>query len=403
MKLSQEALQARIAELEGEIASLRDSQSKAALFSPNIPDFRVLFESSPTPFLVILPNDPVFTIVGASDAYLRATLTEREQIVGRPLFEAFPDDPDDPTANGVRHLRMSLQRAIGTKNMDSMLVQRYSIRHPTGGFEERYWRPLNAPVIDNAGVVQYIVHYVEDVTKQVQSENQALTANRQLRTSEIRFHQLAETSTFGLLIGDLEGHLFYLNPAALKLLGYTAEEIAAGSVRWNQLTPPEFSARDAEAWQEVLATGKCVPYEKAYVAKNGRRVPILIGASLLEAVNGRIEVAAFVLDLTERKQSERDGFLVRLDDATRALLDPVEIMQTTARLLGEYLHADRCGYCTLEPDQETLEIVTDYTRPGVPSIAGRYSLNQFGEEAVRLLKANLPQVVEDIESAANYG
>ncbi len=126
-------------------------------------------------------------------------------------------------------------------------------------------------------------------------------------------------------------------------------------------------------------------------------MPILIGASLLESASGRTEVAAFILDLTERKQSERDAFLVLLDDATRALVDPEQIVCTAGHLLGEYLGGDRCAYCTFESDQETFDIATHYTRPDAPSMTGRYSLTQFGAEAVRLLGANLPQLVEDIE------
>jgi PAS domain S-box-containing protein len=107
---------------------------------------------------------------------------------------------------------------------------------------------------------------------------------------------------------------------------------------------------------------------------------------------------AFVLDPTDRTQSERNSFLVQLDDATRPLVDPDEIVQTAARLLGEYLRVDRCTYCTFESDQDTLEVAWDYTRPGIPSMVGRYSLAQFGAECARLLKANLPQLVEDVET-----
>ncbi len=184
-----------------------------------------------------------------------------------------------------------------------------------------------------------------------------------------------------------------------ELLGYTEEEAAAGLVRWDQITPPEFAAVDAEAVRQLTTTGQCAPYEKAYVAKDGKRVPILVGASRLESAKGRTEVAAFILDLTERKRSEqRDAFLVRLDDATRPLTDPDEIARAASRLLGEYLQVDRCVYCRFEADEETLHITWDYIKPGMPSMVGHYPLAQFGPEAVRLLRAGLPHIVEDSES-----
>lgn len=74
------------------------------------PDFRLLLRSAPSLFLVLRPDAPGFTILEASDAYLRATLTEREEIVGRGIFEVFPDNPDDPHATGSRNLHASLDR-----------------------------------------------------------------------------------------------------------------------------------------------------------------------------------------------------------------------------------------------------------------------------------------------------
>ncbi|WP_257457797.1 PAS domain-containing protein [Archangium lipolyticum] len=133
---------------------------------PSSPDFQLLFEKSPGAYLVALP-DADFTLVAVSDAYLRATLTTREGILGRPFFEVFPDNPKDPNATGVRNLRASLERAVATRAPDTMAVQKYDIRRPEaggGGFEERYWSPINTPVLSPEGEVLYLLHRVEDVT-----------------------------------------------------------------------------------------------------------------------------------------------------------------------------------------------------------------------------------------------
>ena len=116
---------------------------------PTAPDFRALFEQAPHPYL-LLSADPGFTIVGVNEAYLAATMTRRESIVGRGLFEVFPDDPNDPRATGVANLRASLLRVLEKKAADTMPVQRYAIRRPAeqgGGFEERSWTPHNVPVL----------------------------------------------------------------------------------------------------------------------------------------------------------------------------------------------------------------------------------------------------------------
>src|ERR1700694_6174738 len=89
------------------------------------PDFRKLFESAPGLYLVLTDD---LTIVAVSDAYLRATMTTRDGILGRGLFDVFPDNPDDPAATGTRNLRPSLDVVRRDKIANTMAVQKYDIR-----------------------------------------------------------------------------------------------------------------------------------------------------------------------------------------------------------------------------------------------------------------------------------
>lgn len=128
-------------------------------------DFRLLFESTPSPYLVL---DTDLVVVAVNQAYLRATLTLRESLLGRPLFDAFPANPQDPSADGVPTLRQSLEAVLATGEPDVMTLQRYDIPadpgNPAAGFVERYWSPINTPVFDAAGRLTHIIHRVEDVT-----------------------------------------------------------------------------------------------------------------------------------------------------------------------------------------------------------------------------------------------
>ncbi len=143
--------------------------------------------------------------------------------------------------------------------------------------------------------------------QQLQAEfAERMRTHQALRQSEERFRQMAEISSVGLVIGGPDNILSYMNPSIRQLLGYTEAEVQAGQVRWDMLTPPEFAPRDAEAIAQLKATGTCVPYEKAYIARDGRHVPILVGASVLErTAQGEAIVAAFVTDLTVLKQTEQ--------------------------------------------------------------------------------------------------
>jgi signal transduction histidine kinase/ActR/RegA family two-component response regulator len=147
-------------------------------------DFRVLFESAPGLYLVL---DPQLRIVGASDAYLRATMTVRAEIMGRDIFNVFPDNPDEPGATGVANLRASLARVCRGRAPDTMAVQKYDVARPAtqgGGFEVRYWSPCNTPVLGTDRELVYIIHQVEDVTEFVRLQQQGSHA-RQL-TAELR-------------------------------------------------------------------------------------------------------------------------------------------------------------------------------------------------------------------------
>jgi signal transduction histidine kinase len=161
--------------------------------------------------------------VAVSDAYLQATMTEHATIMGQTLFAVFPDDPAEPWADGVRNLRASLDRVTAHARADVMAVQRYPIARPAsegGGFEERWWSPINSPVFGPDGDLAYIIHRVEDVTplirhmqeqgreadglRLLESRAQHMEAeivlraqdlqrvNEQLRTSEARYHALVE-------------------------------------------------------------------------------------------------------------------------------------------------------------------------------------------------------------------
>jgi len=129
--------------------------------------FRLL-EAAPGAYLVL---DVGLTIVAVTDAYLRATMTVRDQIIGRGLFDVFPDNPNDPGATGSRNLRASLGIVLRTRSPHAMAVQKYDIRRPgTDEFEERFWKPLNTPVVIDEEVA-YIIHSVQDVTSLVRIEH----------------------------------------------------------------------------------------------------------------------------------------------------------------------------------------------------------------------------------------
>jgi signal transduction histidine kinase len=141
--------------------------------------YQRLFESSPASFLILLP-DADFTIV-----------------LGRPLFEVFPDNPDAPESHSTGLLAESFRRVIATKSVDTMALLRYDVLKPDGtGFEERYWRPANKATLSPDGEILYIIHRAQDVTDFVRllAENKAhereraeLTAQKMVMEKEVQY------------------------------------------------------------------------------------------------------------------------------------------------------------------------------------------------------------------------
>jgi PAS domain S-box-containing protein len=137
-----------------------------------------------------------------------------------------------------------------------------------------------------------------------------------------------------MVIGNLAGELSYVNPAFLKTLGYSEEDVLSGKLRWDNLTPAEYAQADAQAVEQLRDFGRCDVYEKAYLAKDGRRVPILLGAAIIDSAQQDSEVAAFVTDLSPLKRAE---------EALRRANDELEkkVAQRTAALEAEIVDRKR--------------------------------------------------------------
>lgn len=122
---------------------------------------RQVFDTVNHNYLLLSPD---LTIIEANRAYLAATMTDLAAISRRFLFDVFPDNPDVPESNGARKLADSLQQVLTEKSVQTMPTQRYDIRARDGAWIERHWLPVNYPVLDDQGEVEFIIHQIQDVT-----------------------------------------------------------------------------------------------------------------------------------------------------------------------------------------------------------------------------------------------
>ncbi|WP_284351415.1 PAS domain-containing sensor histidine kinase [Roseisolibacter agri] len=292
-------------------------------------DYRAVFDGAPDVYLLLAPDPPRFTMLAANEARLRATGTRREDVIGRPLFEVFPDNPEELGATGVRNLRASLHEVLRTRQPHRMALQKYDIRGPGGAFEERYWEPLNAPVFDASGALVSIIHRVEDVTDQVLAhrrlrtlESVAAEASRRLtretearvsveailarlRESEARYRLLADMIPQNIWTTDATGHHTYFSRRWYAFTGATPEE--SHGEAWTRYIHPDDRDRMHARWKHSLQTGE--PYEIEYRFRGadgayhwflGKAMPLRDDAGEI------VEWFGTATDITERKQLDEE-------------------------------------------------------------------------------------------------
>ncbi|WP_328974973.1 PP2C family protein-serine/threonine phosphatase [Streptomyces canus] len=131
-------------------------------------DYAAVFRALPGMVALLTPE---LVYVDVNDDFLRLTGRVREQLLGRYIFDAFPENPNDSAASGMRETRESMLRAVATGERDTMAVLRYDIEDPQrpGHWQEHFWSPVNAPVIGTDGKVKLLVHRVEEVTELIRA------------------------------------------------------------------------------------------------------------------------------------------------------------------------------------------------------------------------------------------
>ena len=293
-------------------------------------DYRALFEAAPGPYVVVLADDPEFTIVDVNDAWPQCIGKSREEVVGGSLFEVVSDGPDPTHAATLKNLRASFRRVLATRQSEIMPVQRYDLPRAEsegGGLEERYWRPVNSPVVGADGAVTHILHRVEDITAQRRSEEQLRKATDRLEGA----HAAAE---LGMWTWDVQADHLIADRNLAFFFGIDEQVAGQGTSAelFIRRVHPDDQPIMRERLAEALSQGGTYAVEyRVFSADGTERWVASRGRAKVDAQGRPQWLNGVVLDVTERKRAEealrqseeRRGQLLQQIAAERKRLEQV--------------------------------------------------------------------------------
>jgi len=351
-------------------------------------DYETLFKVTPCPCLVLRPD---LIIEEANDAYLSATGRERRDLVGKHIFDALPLNPDDPQGDGVENLRASLERARDSGRADGMALQRYDI--PVGGtgtFVERWWSPVNVPLLGEDGVTRLLFHRVDDVTDFVR-ERGLDRSERAHQDSARRTGEEAETELF-VRAREAEALNARLHQSGERERRRWARELhdqtlqGLGGLRGMLASAREHGDQDA--------LGEAVDVAVELLADEIANLRYLI-VELRPAELDELGLQAALEELA-RRSSSLDGVDVRLDvdlsfergERPDRLAPDVEItvyrvVQEALRNVARHAHVSHAEVSVIEDDDTVRAVVSDdgagFDTAATPRGLGLTGMRERGE------------------------
>lgn len=407
----------------------------------NTPDFEALFNASPYPYLLL--SAPDLTVIGANAAYLRSTRRTAEEITGRYVFDAFPENPADPESTNIPEVRASIERAIATKLPDTTPFLRYAVPHETADgtvFREIYWSAVHTPVMGADGEVAFVAQNAIDVTDlysfdknaQVAQLRQELISSTSIKDfNRSQMHEAMtrilndERSHLRMLFDQAPGfiavlrgktHVFELaNEAYYQLVGHRD---IIGKPVWQAL--PEVAGQGfEELLTGVFETGQPFvgrslkimiqrepggPLTENYIDllyqpifdANGAVTGIFAqGHDVTETQRAYRELAEKVEQL--EKSRARQAVRLHLADALRHLFTSTDIYVQASQLIGEHLNASRVLFGDYDVEAKQVTYHSNFVSHGTAELNGTFAAASFGTADFASLEDGTTWICEDLE------
>lgn len=380
-------------------------------------DYRKLVASLPGMYILMRPNPPHFTIIDCNDDLFRLTKLKPADVIGKNLFEAFPDNPDHPEASGVKNLLRSLLVVMETKAPHTMAIQRYDVKNEDGLFEERYWNPINYPILDESGNVLYVVNQGEDVTELIRTKqvNEKLErmetevyirareiqeVNEKLRSAEAKYRGLFESAQDAIVVLDKWGKIKFVNHHTLQQFGYTENELVNHDV---EMLVPDRLKKSHLAFRLTYFDNPIPKHlgerqvELAGLHKNGSEFPISVTLSPLLTPEG-LWITAIIRDISETRRLMDESIHAREDIIATVSHD---LKNPLAGIVGNLNLLSKLNERKENPDPKLTKITNALNRATNQMISLVQNLLDFSKLEAKCFivnknPENIPEIVDEV-------
>jgi len=349
--------------------------------------FRLLVEGVKDYAIFML--DPQGRVASWTPAAERVTGFTRDEIIGRSYLTLCTPEQIE---NDMPQRGLEIAAAEGRYEEEDWRVRKDG---------SRFWASvLTTALRDERGRLRGFARVARDITERKRVEDA-------LRESQRFVQQIVEVSPGVIYIYDMRQRKnVFVNRSIAKTVGYDQAQDARGEEFIQSVMHPD-------DWQSYLSylsrmallrDDETSKFECRLRHSSGDWYWILIRNKVFARnKDGSVrEIIGTTTDITERKRAEENAkFINVLNQGMRPLADPEEIKATAARILGVYLGADRCAYAEIEEGENYLDITCDYTRGATPSIVGQFGVDDLGPAVLRLMRMDIPSVVNDIEAEAS--
>ena len=324
-----------------------------------------------------LKDTPVIFMTALSDSADKLTGFR----VGGVDYVTKPFEIDEVLARINTHLSLrKMQEQLAEQNL--LLQKEVHLREQIDAYLQLAYDQMEERVAERtAELAQANARLRDEIRERTRAEDS-------LRKNESRMRRLVESNIIGVFFWETEHGISEANDAFLQLLGYTREDLEEGRLSWHMIAPPEYEALDRQAIEEMREDGTFRPLEKEFIARDGRRVPVLVGGAALDSA--RESGVAFVLDLTQRKHAEERIRYMADHDALTGL--------PNRALLQDRLHQAIAQAGRSNAQVAVMFIDLDYFKHINDSLG-----HQVGDSLLRMAATRLQHCVREGDSVARIG